>query len=79
MGYGNATVSAYTGPGRTIESKIINNIRAFFVNMEKNMLYFYMVNDDPTGPMREFEIKDTMTMTTVIANGVWTITVDATP
>lgn len=77
MASGNATVTAKYGPGQQATAKVFLNVKAFFVNMEKNMLYLYMQNDDPTGPMREFALADTMTMTTVIAAGVWTITVVA--
>lgn len=78
MAVGVATVSATYGPGRVATTQLIQNIKAFFVNMEKKMIYFYMINDDPTGPMREFALTDTVTFTAVLAAGVWTITVAAT-
>lgn len=77
MGSGIATVTAKHGPGVQATAKVLTGVKAFFVNMEKNMIYFYLQNDDPTGPMREFALADTMTMTTVIAAGLWTITLSA--
>lgn len=78
MPTGSATVSATFGPGRVATSQLIQNIQAFFVNINKRVIYFYLVNDDQTGPMREFALTDTVTFTATIANGAWTITVAAT-
>lgn len=75
---GTATVSATTGPGRTITSQVISNIQAFYVNINKRMIYFYLVNDDQTGPMREFALTATVTFTATISGGAWTIAVAAT-
>jgi hypothetical protein len=75
---GAATVSATYGPGRVATTQLITNIQAFFVNINKRMIFFYLINDDPTGPAREFALTDTVTFTATIANGSWTITVAAT-
>lgn len=75
MATGTATVTAPYGPGRQATAQVISGIQTFTVNMAKNMLYFYLIDDDPTTPMREFALGNTMTFTAVIANGVWTITV----
>lgn len=74
---GTATVTATTGPGRTITSKVISNVKAFFVDIEKRMLYFYLNNSDPTGPMLEYALTGTVTFTATISSGAWTITVSA--
>lgn len=78
MPTGSATVTATTGPGRAVTAQVISNIKAFFVNIEKRMIFFYLINDDPTGPAREFALTDTVTFTATIATGSWTITVAAT-
>lgn len=74
---GTATVTATTGPGRTVTSKVIQNIQSFFVNINKRMIYFYVQGDDPSSPAREFALTATVTFTATIANGLWTITVAA--
>lgn len=75
MGYGNATVTATTGPGRAVTAQVLNNVQSFYVDMVKNMLFFQMQDDDPSTPSREFALSNTMTFTATISGGVWTITV----
>lgn len=74
---GSATVTATTGPGNVITSKVITGIRAFRVEIEDQMLFFYQQNDDPTGPMQQYALTDTVTFTATISNGEWTIVVSA--
>ena len=71
---GTATVTATTGPGRSVTSKVITLVKAFYVDIEKQMIFFYQQNDDPTGPMQQFALGSTMTLTTTISSGLWTIT-----
>lgn len=75
---GTATVSATTGAGVAITSKVITNIQAFYVDIAKQMLFFYQINDDPTGPMQQYALTSTVTFTATISSGAWTITVAAT-
>lgn len=72
---GTATITATTGAGRTVTSKVITGIKAFFVDIEKQMIFFKQINDDPTGPSQEYALGSTMTFTATIASGVWTITI----
>jgi hypothetical protein len=72
---GTATVTATTGPGLTATAQVLTGIKAFFVDIEKQMLFFYKDNDDQTGPMRQFALGNTMTLTATISAGAWTITV----
>ncbi len=74
---GTATVTASTGAGVAVTSKVITNIKAFFVDIEKQMLYFYQQNDDPTGPMQQYALTSTVTFTVTISSGNYTITVSA--
>lgn len=74
---GSATVTATTGPGNTITSKVITNIKAFFVDIEKQMIYFYQQNDDPTGPMQQYALTSTVTFTVTVSSGNYTIVVSA--
>jgi hypothetical protein len=74
---GSATVTATTGPGKTITSKVITGIKAFYVDIAKQMLFFYQDNDDPTGPMQQYALTSTVTFTATISSGNWTITVSA--
>ena len=74
MKTGTATVTATTGPGRTVTSLVITGVLCYYVDIAKQMIFFYKVNDDPTGPMQQFALSDTVTMTTTISSGIWTIT-----
>lgn len=71
---GTATVTATTGPGLTVTSKVITGVLSYYVDIAKQMIFFYQQNDDPTGPMQQYALSDTVTMTTTISSGVWTIT-----
>lgn len=72
---GTATVTATTGPGRSVTAQVIQGVKAFFVDIEKQMLFFKLINDDPTGPSREYALGSTMTFVATISGGAWTITV----
>ena len=74
---GSATVTATTGPGKTITSKVITGIKSFYVDIEKQMIFFYQQNDDPTGPMQQYALTSTVTFTATIASGLWTIVCSA--
>ena len=71
---GTATVTATTGPGRTVTSKVIQGVKSFVVDIEKQMIYFHLINSDPTGPMQEYALSGTVTFTATISSGAWTIT-----
>lgn len=71
---GTATVTATTGPGLTVTSKVITGVLSYYVDIAKQMIFFYQQNDDPTGPMQQYALSDTVTMTTTISSGLWTIT-----
>jgi hypothetical protein len=75
MASGSATVTATYGPGKTATAQVISGIQTFTVNLAKNMIYFYLVDDDPTTPMREFALGNTMTFVATVSAGVWTITI----
>lgn len=77
MPSGTATVTATTGPGRAVTAKVITDVQSFYVNIQKQMLYFYTQNDDQTGPMQQFALTNTVTFTATISGGNWTITVVA--
>jgi len=74
---GSATVTATTGPGRTVTSKVITGIKSFYVDIEKQMIFFYQQNDDPTGPMQQYALTSTVTFTATISSGLWTIVCSA--
>jgi len=75
---GAATITATTGAGRAITSKVITGIKAFFVDIEKQMIFFYQINDDPTGPMQQFALTSTVTFTVTVSSGNYTLTISAT-
>lgn len=77
MASGTATVTATTGAGVAVTSKVITGIKAFFVDIEKQMLFFYQQNDDPTGPMQQFALTNTVTFTVSVSGGNYTLTVSA--
>ena len=77
MASGSATVTATTGAGVAVTSKVITNIRAFFVDIEKQMIYFYQQNDDPTGPMQQYALTNTVTFTVTVSGGNYTLVVSA--
>ena len=72
------TVTATTGPGRDVTAKVFQGIKAFFVDVEKQMLFLYPQNDDVTGPILQFALTSTVTFTATISNGNWTVVVSAT-
>ena len=74
---GSATVTATTGPGLTVTSKVITGIKSFYVDIEKQMIFFYQQNDDPTGPMQQYALTNTVTFTATISSGAWTIVCSA--
>ena len=78
MPSGTATVTATTGAGRAVTAKVITNIQAFYVDIVHQMLYFYLVNADQTGPMQQYALTNTVTFTVVVASGSYTITISAT-
>jgi hypothetical protein len=78
MAVGTATVSASTGPGIAVTSKVIANVLSFYVDILKQVIFFYQVNDDQTGPMQQFALSNTVTFTATISNGAWTITLVVT-
>lgn len=73
MASGSATVTATTGPGRTVTSQVIAGVKSFYVDIEKQMIFFHRDNDDPTSPMRQFALGNTVTFTATISGGNWTI------
>lgn len=75
MPTGTATVTATTGPGRAVTAQVIQNIQSFTVSIQKAMLYFNLIDDDPTTPAREFALGPTMTFVATVSGGAWTITV----
>jgi hypothetical protein len=75
MPTGTATVTASTGPGRAVTAKVISNVKSFFVDIERQMLFFYLINSDPTSPALEYALSNTVTFTATISGGTWTITV----
>lgn len=77
MPSGTATVTATTGPGRSVSAQVITGVKAFFVDIEKQMIFFHRDNDDPTSPMRQFALTNTVTFTATISGGNWTITCSA--
>lgn len=77
-GSGTATVTATTGAGRTVTAKVYTGIKAFFVDIEKQMLFLYQQNDDPTGPMQQFALTSTVTFTVTVSSGNYTLTISAT-
>jgi hypothetical protein len=77
-GSGTATITATTGAGRAITAKVITGIRAFFVDIEKQLIFFYQQNDDPTGPMQQFALTSTVTFTVTVSAGNYTLTISAT-
>jgi len=75
MATGSATVTATYGPGKTATAQVISGIQSFTVSLAKNMLYFNLIDDDPSTPMREFALSNSMTFVATVSAGVWTITV----
>lgn len=75
---GTATVTATTGPGRAVTAKVYTGVKGFFVDIEKQMLFLYQQNDDPTGPMQQFALTSTVTFTVTVSSGNYTITISAT-
>lgn len=77
MGSGTATVTATTGPGRTATSHVLTGIQTFVVDIAKNMIFFHLTNDDPSSPMRQYALTNTVTFTATISGGNWTIVCSA--
>jgi hypothetical protein len=71
---GTATVTATTGPGLTVTAKVITNVKSYLVDIDKRMIFFYRDNSDPSSPMEQYALSGTVTMTTTISSGAWTIT-----
>jgi len=69
------TITAPLGPGRSVTSKVFSNIKAFYVDVQRQMLYLYPQNDDVTGPVIEFALSNTVTFTATITAGAWAVTV----
>jgi hypothetical protein len=74
---GTATITATTGAGRAVTSKVITGIKAFFVDIAKQMIFFYQINDDPSGPMQQFALTSTVTFTVTVSAGIYTLTISA--
>lgn len=77
MPSGTATVTATTGPGKTVTSKVISNIQRFSVDIANKMLYVNVTNSDPNGPVQEFALTNTVTFTVTVSAGNYTLTISA--
>ena len=72
---GTITITATTGPGGTVTSKVITGVLTYRVDIANRMLYVNTQNCDPNGPALEFALGSTMTMTSTISSGNWTVVV----
>lgn len=72
MATGTATVTAQTGPGNTVSSKVISDVKGLRYDLEHNMFYV-----DAGSPLvtSEFSLNAIATITHTIASGVHTITI----
>lgn len=77
MPSGVATVTATTGPAKTVTAKVISGIKRFAVDIDKQMLYVNVTNSDPTGPNMEFALTNTVTFTVTVSAGNYTLTISA--
>lgn len=77
MPSGTATVTATTGPGTTVTSKVITDVKRFSVDIDKKMLYVHVLNSDATGASLEFALTNTVTFTVTVSAGNYTITISA--
>lgn len=75
MPSGSATVTAETGAGLEVTSKVITDIKSFLVDIDRQMLFFYLQSSDPTSPALEFSLEGVTTFTATISGGNWTIVV----
>lgn len=75
MKYGTATITAPLGPGRSVTAAVYRNLKSFYVDIEKQMLFLYFQNDDVTGPMMQFALSDTVTWTVTCTAGIYSVTV----
>jgi hypothetical protein len=71
------TVTATTGPGNSVTSKVHTGIKSFAVDVANRMLYLYPDNPDLTGPMIQYALTGTVTFTATISSGAWTVAVSA--
>jgi hypothetical protein len=78
MPSGTATVSATTGPGKTVTSKVITGIKTFRVDIDRQMLFVNTQNSDADGPNMEFALTNTVTFTVSVSAGNYTLTITAT-
>ena len=70
-----ATVTADYGPGRTATAKVISGIKAFFVDVANQVLYFKLENSDPNSPQLEYDLTGVTTFTVAISSGNYTLTI----
>lgn len=74
---GTATITATTGPGRTVSAAVYSNVKSFYVDIEKQMLFLYFSNDDVTGPVKQFALTSTVTFTVTVTSGNYAVTISA--
>ena len=71
----NATVTAQTGPARSVTAGVFNGITGMLVLPDRKVLQLFTGGDTNSPPMKEFDLSAATTFTVVISGTTYTVTV----
>jgi hypothetical protein len=71
----NATVTAKTGPDRTVTAGVFNGITGMLVLPDRKVLQLFTGGDTNSPPAKEFDLTAVANFNVVIAGNTWTVTV----
>ena len=71
----NATVTAKTGPDRTVTAAVFNGITGMLVLPDRKVLQLFTGGDTNSPPAKEFDLTGVTTFTVVISGSTYTVTV----
>ena len=73
MASGTATVTGQTGPGATVTSLVLNQVRNILFDFENNMVHIYHLNE--AGKTFKLSYQGIATVTFSISGSVTTVTI----
>lgn len=71
----NATITAKTGPDRTVTAGSFTGCTGFLVLPDRKVLQLFQGGDTNSPPMKEFDLQAATTLTCVISGSTYTLTV----
>ena len=71
----NATVTAKTGPDRTVTAGVFAGCSGMLVLPDRKVLQLFIGGDTNSPPAREFDLQAATTLTCTISGSTYTVTV----